>query len=108
MSTAAPSTPIPSAEISEQNAPPPGPPAGKPTGAHGVARLLTRDDLSQALGVSTRQLSRLIALRDVPPPTVTLGRSPRWSREAIDNWLADAELRQRTGRRPRRRKGGGA
>lgn len=44
--------------------------------------------LADMLGVSTRHVRRLVDAGKCPPP-VRLGRVCRWTRPAVDQWIAD-------------------
>ena len=46
--------------------------------------LLTKLELAKHLRVSDRQIDNL---RDVLPPAITIGKMPRWSRDAIVRWI---------------------
>ena len=51
---------------------------------------MTVRDVADALGVSERSVWRWSAGSVLPPP-VRVGRSVRWSRKTIEQWLADRE-----------------
>lgn len=55
------------------------------------ARLLRVDDAAGMLGVSRARLYELTRQGDVP--SVSLGRSYRWDRRALDAWIASGGTR---------------
>jgi hypothetical protein len=59
----------------------------KPKRPRRDALTYTRQELAYVLGVSLRQLDSLKF--KMPRPLSALGRHPRWSREAIEAWVAD-------------------
>ena len=48
--------------------------------------LLRKARVANLLGVSLRQVDRLVAAGLIPPP-VRLGRSVRWVRATLDEWV---------------------
>ncbi|MCC6427288.1 MAG: helix-turn-helix domain-containing protein [Phycisphaerales bacterium] len=46
------------------------------------------EGLGEYLKISPRTIWRKISTGEVPPP-ICIGRSKRWSRAAVDSWLAD-------------------
>ena len=50
------------------------------------ALLLTIDDVARLLSVSTRTVRRLRQEGRIPPP-VCVGRSVRWNRESLRQWI---------------------
>ena len=50
--------------------------------------LLTRTQLSQILGCSTRQLDRDRAAGLIPEPVTTPPKNPRWRAADIERWIA--------------------
>jgi excisionase family DNA binding protein len=65
-------------------------PAGSPGGSRPAAppELLGVDAFANLLGVSVRHVRRLADAGKCPPP-VKLGKSVRWSRRAVEAWVAD-------------------
>ena len=51
-------------------------------------RLLTVHDVAKRLGISTRQVWKLVKLGQVPPP-LKLARSARWKESAISAFIAN-------------------
>ena len=49
--------------------------------------LLTVDGVSRLLGISVRSVWRLTSVGELPGP-ITLGRSKRWARRAIEDYVA--------------------
>lgn len=49
--------------------------------------LLDRTEVAELLGVSTRVFDRLVRTAHVPG-FVRVGKSLRWNRHAIENWIA--------------------
>lgn len=49
--------------------------------------LLTVDEVARLLGISVRSVWRLTSLGELPGP-ITLGRSKRWARRAIEEYVA--------------------
>jgi len=54
--------------------------------------LITIEELSKILKVSTRTISRLKSEGRLPQP-ITIGRLVRWRRSDIETWLADRSPR---------------
>lgn len=53
--------------------------------------LLTREELARdVLRVSVRELDRMRARGELPAP-LRIGRSPRWTRAAIEQWIQERE-----------------
>ena len=50
-------------------------------------RLLTVTDVAKVLSISARQVWKLLAARQLPPP-LRLGRSVRWPEEELKTWIA--------------------
>ena len=64
---------------------------GDPTGE--VPRLLSREDLAQAWGTSTRTIDRLVASGELS--AVRIGRSVRFRPADIEPWLEQQAKRSR-------------
>lgn len=62
--------------------------------------MITAAQFSSILGVSTRQVRRLVDEGRCPQP-VRLKRSPRWPRAVVEEWMANGcpAFRSRSGRR---------
>jgi predicted DNA-binding transcriptional regulator AlpA len=58
--------------------------------ATAIEPLLGIKDLTTILGVSRRLLERERSAGKFPPPDLTIGRMPRWQRETIARWIANA------------------
>jgi predicted DNA-binding transcriptional regulator AlpA len=50
--------------------------------------ILTVDDVAELLGVKPRSIHLYIWRRTIPTPTY-VGRTPTWTRDTIETWLAD-------------------
>jgi hypothetical protein len=54
-----------------------------------VPRLAYRlDEVAAALGVSRRLIERERSAGRFPPPDLTIGRAPLWTRETLVGWIA--------------------
>jgi excisionase family DNA binding protein len=73
------------------------PPAGKPGNTQPAVRpeLIGADTFAELLDVSTRHIRRLVDAGKCPQP-VRLGKCIRWSRAAVERWIADGCPRVRT------------
>ena len=58
-----------------------------------VLGMMTRDDVCEALRISDRMLSILITTGEFPGPDAEVGRSPRWTVQGFNEWVADAPNR---------------
>lgn len=56
--------------------------------SHGLDALLTARQLAALLQIDARTLRQLRHEGAVPPPIMVGGRSPRWKRATIEEWLA--------------------
>jgi len=54
-----------------------------------VSRLLTAEDVAEMLGLDVARVWRLSRCGEIP--TITIGRSRRYRREAILRWLEEME-----------------
>jgi excisionase family DNA binding protein len=54
-----------------------------------VSRLLTAEDVAEMLGLEVARVWRLSRCGEIP--TITIGRSRRYRREAIHRWLEEIE-----------------
>lgn len=52
-----------------------------------MKRLLSVNDVCELLQVSRRNLTRLIAKGQIPPPDLRVGRAKRWTAETIEDWI---------------------
>lgn len=65
-------------------------PAKSKLEAPAVERLAYRiNEVAVALGVSRRTIERERSAGRFPQPTLRIGKSPLWSREALERWLAE-------------------
>jgi predicted DNA-binding transcriptional regulator AlpA len=64
--------------------------------------LITKTDVAQRLGVSTRTVEKLVAACKFPPP-LKLGKSAMWAADVVERWLERALLPQQTWEPPKRR-----
>ncbi|MFQ5463784.1 MAG: helix-turn-helix transcriptional regulator [Phycisphaerae bacterium] len=55
-----------------------------------MKRLLSVNDVCELLQVSRRNLTRLIAKGQIPPPDLKLGRSNRWTPATLEDWIGNA------------------
>jgi excisionase family DNA binding protein len=51
-------------------------------------KLLTVDDVAELLKVSTRHVWKLLSAGRFPQP-IRIGRSVRWRRADVENWIDD-------------------
>lgn len=57
--------------------------------AAGVEKLLSRQDVADALGITTRYLDKMSGSGDLPRPDLFLGNRPRWRPVTINRWIAE-------------------
>ena len=55
--------------------------------------LLDVREVASALGCSPKTVTRLAAAGQIPPP-FKVGRLTRWSRAALEEWIADQATKQ--------------
>lgn len=53
----------------------------------GVEQLLGRQQLAAALGVSTRQMDKMVGASEFPGPDLRIGSSPRWRASSVNRWI---------------------
>lgn len=49
-------------------------------------RLYTREDFARFLGVTAKSLRNRPEYYGIPKPNITLGHSPRWTRQEFQRW----------------------
>lgn len=65
-------------------------PANSKPEAPAVERLALRiDEVAAALGVCRRTIERERSAGRFPQPTLRIGKSPLWSREALERWVSE-------------------
>lgn len=52
---------------------------------------LRRQDPKTLINAYVRKDDNLVGLPPFPEPTLTLGRSPRWSAKALNSWIEKAQ-----------------
>jgi predicted DNA-binding transcriptional regulator AlpA len=63
------------------------PPPEPINAGHAIEPLLSIDDLARILSCSRRAVERLRSGGKLPPPTMTVGRCPRWTPKLIREWI---------------------
>jgi predicted DNA-binding transcriptional regulator AlpA len=67
--------------------------------AAGIEPTVTIDQWAAALACSRREVERMRSAGKLPPPDLTIGRSPRWKAETLRAWIdAQRPARGRRGR----------
>ena len=64
----------------------------KAESATSTSRLLTAEEVADVIGKTADYVYALSRRRAIP--TITFGRTRRYRREAIEEWLSDLEARQ--------------